>query len=205
MEDFLSENLAKPMPLDRPQWKVWVARKYEDDVKGILIWKAHHSLADGISSMGFNLQLDKSYDITKLLPFREISFFERWMVRLMGICYLPIIIWESYLRRRDRNPLHDGKRRLTGVKRVALSKGFDFLEIKKSACALNVTINEFMLSALSKATADLFKDRGDEKTKRMRICMPASIRWKQYMTFDEVKMENKFAPIPLKVDLESDP
>lgn len=62
-----------------------------------------------------------------------------------------------------------------------------------------------MISALSTATAKLFKDRGDEKSKRIRIAVPANIRWKQYETYEEVKLENKFAPLPLKVDLAIEP
>ena len=59
-----------------------------------------------------------------------------------------------------------------------------------------------MVSAMSIATARLFKDRGDEKSKRMRIAMPCNIRWKYYDSFEEVRLENKFAPMPLKIDLE---
>ena len=61
-----------------------------------------------------------------------------------------------------------------------------------------------MTGALSVAMARLFKKHGDEKNKRFRIAMPCNIRWKQYNTYDEVRMENKFAPMPLKVDLVED-
>ena len=125
------------------------------------------------------------------------------MLRAMVPIYLPIIIWESYLRRRDRNPLHDGRRKLTGQKRVVFSKEYNFLEVKAASRALGVTINELMISALSMATARLFKDRGDEKNQRMRIAVPCNIRWKYYDTYDEVELENKFAPMPLKIPLES--
>lgn len=192
------------MPFDKPQWRVWVQRKYQGDTKGIVIWKAHHSFADGISSMAMNLQLDEEYDIEKLLPFKPVGFMQRLMVRAMVPLYLPIILWESYLRRRDRNPLHDGRRKLTGEKKMTISKEFDFLTIKMASKSLKVTINELMIGALSTAVARLFKDRGDEKTKRMRIAMPCNIRWKYYETYDEVELENKFAPMPLKIDLEMD-
>ena len=61
-----------------------------------------------------------------------------------------------------------------------------------------------MTGALSVAMARLFKEKGDEKNKRFRIAMPCNIRWKQYNTYDEVRLENKFAPMPLKVDLVED-
>lgn len=180
-------------------------RKYLDETKGICIWKAHHSLADGLSSMAMNLQIDEKYDIEKLLPFKPIGFWQRVAVRCMAPFYFPLILWESYLRRRDRNPLHDGHRKLTGEKKCAISKEYDFLTIKMASKSLKVTINEMLVGALSTAVARLFKEKGDEKNKRMRICMPCNIRWKYYETFDEVKLENKFAPMPLKVDLDTDP
>lgn len=52
--------------------------------------------------------------------------------------------------------------------------------------------------------ARLFKKHGDDKNTRFRIAMPCNIRWKQYNTYEEVRMENKFAPMPLKVDLVED-
>lgn len=119
--------------------------------------------------------------------------------------YLPIILWESYLRRRDQNPLHDKRIKLTGEKKVAISKSYDFLTVKKASRSLNTTINELMVGALSTAMSRLFKEHGDEKSKRMRIFMPCNIRWKYYNTYDEVKLENKFAPMPLKIDLLNDP
>jgi len=154
--------------------------------------------------MAMNLQLDETYDTTKLITFKEIGFLQRLALRAMVPFYLPIIIWESYLRRRDRNPLHDGKRKLTGEKRVAYSKEYNFAKIKATSRTLGVTINELMISALSLATARLFKDRGDEKNKRIRIAVPCNIRWKYYNTYEEVKLENKFAPMPVKVPLETE-
>lgn len=85
-----------------------------------------------------------------------------------------------------------------------MSKEFNFTKIKAASRSLNVTINELMVSALSVATARLFKDRGAEDVKRMRIAVPCNIRWKYYTTYDEVELENKIAPMPLKIDLETD-
>ena len=150
------------------------------------------------------MQMDNEYDITKLIPFKKVSFINRCMLRAMVPFYVPVVLWQSYLRRRDRNPLHDGKRKLTGEKRCALSREFDFAEVKKTSRSLNSTINELMISCLQVTVARFFKEHGDEKNKRFRIAMPCNIRWKQYETFEEVKMENRFAPMPLKVAITSD-
>jgi len=52
----MSKHIAEKMPFDRPQWKVWAQKGYDNDKeKGIVVWKSHHSLMDGVSSMAFNL------------------------------------------------------------------------------------------------------------------------------------------------------
>lgn len=100
------------------------------------------------------------------------------MIRALVPFYIPIILWESYLRRKDRNPLHDGRRKLTGEKIVKISKEYNFQQIKQTSRNLKTTINEMMTSALSVAMARLFKEHGDDKNKRFRIAMPCNIRWK---------------------------
>ena len=184
---------------------MWLQRKFIDDTKGIAIWKSHHSFADGLSIFSWNLQMDETYDITKLIPFKPVPLYKRCLLRAMFPFYLPIILWESYLRRKDKNPLHPGRIKLTGDKKIALSKSFDFETVKKTSRLMGSTINELMIGVLSTAVSDLFKEMGDEQTKRMRIAVPCNIRWKYYDTYEEVKLENKIAPMALRIDLESDP
>jgi hypothetical protein len=49
---------------------------------GKMIWKSHHSLCDGVSVMSMNLQLDESYDVSKLLNFPDVSLWLRIFMRL---------------------------------------------------------------------------------------------------------------------------
>ena len=117
---------------------------------------------------------------------------------------IPILMFKESTRTIDKNPLHDGKRRLTGKKKIAMSPRHNFAEIKATSKALKVTINELMTSALSVAIKQLFEDRGDTKTDRMQIAVPVNIRWAPYKTYDEVQLENKFAPMPVKIPLDTD-
>lgn len=36
------------------------------------------------------------------------------------------------------------------------------------------------------------------------MVIPANIRFKHYETFEDIKFENKFAPIPLRIPIEED-
>lgn len=53
---------------------------------------------------------------------------------------------------------------------------------------------------------EYFVERGDDKTQSLNVLIPANIRWHHYYKREDVKQENKFAPIgvhlPLKQDLQ---
>ena len=49
----------------------------------------------------------------------------------------------------------------------------------------------------------IFREKGD-KNKEMKLVIPANIRFKFYPSPDKVKLENKFAAIPLTIPLVED-
>ena len=79
----------------------------------------------------------------------------------------------------------------------------DFSEVKNASKAFGCTINDVMTCALSNSLAKYFEKRKDSH-KRVNIMIPANIRWEMYETFEEVRLENKFAPIPLTIPVEKD-
>ena len=54
LEKYVAEWLPEVFPDEMPKWKVLVQRNYLGD-KGLVLFKAHHSFCDGISSMAVNL------------------------------------------------------------------------------------------------------------------------------------------------------
>ena len=157
-----------------------------------------------MSSMGLNLQLDETYDLTKMIEFKPFHWTVVWFYRLMVPFMIPSLIKAEFKRKIDRNPLHDGKRALTGKKKVALSDPYNFAEIKATSKILKVTINELLSASLAVALKRLFEERGDTKTDTVQLAMPVNIRWGPYATYDDVKLENKFSPMPIKLPLHSD-
>jgi len=97
------------------------------------------------------LQIEDIYDISKMIKFNPPPWWLPWFYRLMVPVMIPRMMLRELRRTVDKNPLHDGKRHLTGVKKVAHSPRHMFSEIKATSRALKITINELMLSALSVA------------------------------------------------------
>ena len=63
----MAEELGKPLPFNRPQFECYYIPKYQGSSNSIVVFKCHHSLGDGISLMGLNLQQGGHYDIGKLI------------------------------------------------------------------------------------------------------------------------------------------
>lgn len=61
-----------------------------------------------------------------------------------------------------------------------------------------------MLAVLSVSIKKYFVEKGDSKTERIKVAIPANIRWDAYKTYDEVRLENKFAILPIKLHLTQD-
>lgn len=84
LERFVSEEISKTMPEDKPQWQMWFVPKWaNDESQGLWIWKNHHSLCDGISCMALYLSIDNEYDTSKMIKFPKITLLNRLVLKLM--------------------------------------------------------------------------------------------------------------------------
>jgi hypothetical protein len=63
--------------------------------------------------------------------------------------YLPKVLIKYFAKKVDRNPLHDGKRILSGEKLASCSEEFPFKDVKATAKMLKVTINDLVIGCLS--------------------------------------------------------
>lgn len=64
--------------------------------------------------MALTLQCDDKYDPDKLLKMPSIPIYKRMMVRMMAPFFIPFIILEGLTKKVIINPLHDGRRELSG-------------------------------------------------------------------------------------------
>ena len=65
---------------------------------------------------------------------------------------------------------------------------------------LGITINDDIMCATSTAFLTLFQEK-KENVSEINIAIPANIRFKPYKNREDVKLENKFAAIPLKLPI----
>jgi hypothetical protein len=131
--------------------------------------------------------MDDEYDTSKVVKMSSPNPMFKWLLRAALIYTLPKYIWTSLMLRKDKNPLHDGVRELSGDKVTALeSKVFNFDEVKEASRSLSITINDLMTSALSMAVKRYFQAKGGPSAdaQAINIAVPVSMRWSGYETFE---------------------
>lgn len=87
--------------------------------------------------------------MSALMPIRSISFFSRLILRASFLLYLPRVILRLAMIKQDKNPLHDGKRNLSGNKLVGTSSDILFKDVKEASKKQNVTINDLITACLA--------------------------------------------------------
>lgn len=151
--------------------------------------------------MSFYCAMGDKYDISNLIPIKKVPFHLRMIARLSFPLYIPKLLYQAMSIKHSKNPLHDGARILSGQKRVASSSDFYLQDLKDISKSLKVTINDLLTACLASTIKQYFLSKGDTKTNKVNIVIPANIRFQHYETLEEIKLENKFAPVPLPIPL----
>lgn len=73
----------------------------DEKVKGITIFKAHHSFCDGVSIMCLTLALGEDYGRHYFVSSKDAKWYEALFVRLTSVFQIPAILKRTILARQD--------------------------------------------------------------------------------------------------------
>ena len=177
LEFFLSNTNNLLMPLDTPQWRAYVVLNYLNTNKTLILWRIHHSIADGSSALCMNMCLSGAYDKNQLMPYR-IGKRQRLYAILTMVTYIPTLFRHMLSINQDRNKL---KQRQWSSKAppeyaVALSTPKSIADLKRVSKQRGCTINDLVTLALCQTIFEL-RENPDEI---FSVCMPANIRSQHY-------------------------
>lgn len=127
--------------------------------------------------MNYHIGQGDTFDMDSLIPIRKISFFQRLMIRLSFIFYVPRLLIRLASIKREKHVLNDGERKLSGRKIAATSSDILFKDIKTAAKFKAVTINDLITSCLATGVKQYMILKGDKDTKKFNIVIPANIRF----------------------------
>ncbi|CDW90218.1 diacylglycerol o-acyltransferase [Stylonychia lemnae] len=205
LEEFCQNEINIPLPFNKPQWRLYYQEKYQEKYT-LIIWKQHHSLCDGVSCISHHLTHGGSdlLDISSLVPIKHISFMEKFLLRVSVPFQLIKFLVKMASLKQDKHLLHDGKRQLSGKKLCGTSSDLSFHDIRAASKKQKCTINDLVTACMATAMKQYLIMNGDKTTDKINIVIPANIRFGHYKTIKELKFENKFAPVPLVIPLDSD-
>ena len=219
---YIADNLNEKMPLDGPLARVYLHKYEPEDMdhlpesqrpKMIQIWKSHHSFCDGVSITTIPLAMSDEFDKSYFLQPPAPSFLQIVLIKLLSPFCIPAMVRDSFIAPNDMNTFTFKKNRegLSGKMNVITSPNLDLAELKKMSKAKGVTINDVVLSAFMTTLHSMLEEAEQAKPlkerqplpKSLQVIMPANIRFSFYESREKIKLENKFAAIPLVVPLTS--
>jgi NRPS condensation-like uncharacterized protein len=95
---------------------------------------------------------------------------------------------------------------MTGKLSISSSRKMKTADIKSLSKKSGVTINDIVLLSMCSSLKKYLKDKGDRAGDEdvetdIQIMMPANLRWGFYKSREDIKIENKFAALPIKMPL----
>ena len=182
-------------------WSFYYQPYIVDGKEGaISVFKNHHCFADGASSISMALAVSSEYDRSYFVGSGDVPYMLRIFTRLSFPFMIPYLIYDALRIKKDDNFLTKNKENLTGKVNCTSCSDLLLKDIKNLSKKVGVTINDLVTAAISMSLQRLLKEHG-ETPNQVQICIPANVRFEFYPTREEVKLENKFAAIPLKLPL----
>ena len=85
--DFLAANVNIPLPLDQPQWRMWIYENYSETESAIM-FKEHHVMADGLGILEIILTICDEFKPEAIIDFRPTT----WLKQLILYMISPLFI-----------------------------------------------------------------------------------------------------------------
>jgi hypothetical protein len=69
----------------------------------MIIFKAHHSLCDGVSVMCMTLALSEEYSRDYFVKSNDAKWYETIFIKIFSVFQIPMILSKTLFLRKDRN------------------------------------------------------------------------------------------------------
>ena len=205
----MAKEQSYRLPLDSFQWKVFVVPDFRKN-ESLFVYKVHHSLADGIANiLFFNDMTDEPTmeGYPNLLV--RLSFLQNVFIKISLPFYMNYLSLKMLIcLPRANNGFKNDKvvAKLSSHKNVEFVPDINLDDIKKRAQELStpkmkVTINDVLMTVLSKSIRDYLREHTDDKTTTsVRLACPFSLR-PPPKHLGDYTFDNNFAVISMKLRL----
>jgi len=195
LQNYIATIAHEALPDDRPRWRIEYIEDFEDGESAFLV-RIHHSMADGIAFVPVIFSLmDEMAPSPPPAPRAPPPLAARALNAVLAPLSIPGVLLGRAIWRPDRHALHGPP--VGGRKRVAWTRMLDLAEVKRFKNRFEATVNDVLMALVSGAIARYLETSGDQAVAQIRVSMPVNMR----PPGAPLKMENRFAAVPLTVPL----
>jgi len=195
LQDYIATIAHEALPDDRPRWRIEYIEDFEDGESAFLV-RIHHAMADGIAFVPVIFSLmDEMAPVAPPPKRPALPLGARALNAVLSGLSVPVVLLDRAIWRRDRHALHG--RVVGGHKRVAWTRMLPLEDVKRFKNRFEATVNDVLMALVSGAIARYLETAGDERVDHIHVSMPVNMR----LPGAPMKMENRFAAVPLTVPL----
>ena len=188
LSEVVSTIINEPLAEDRPLWYCCCIQTNFGNNDLALVFRIHHSLADGISLIQFLIH-QLSDKLTLQGSPQSYSSTDRFLLLAKAALIAPRYLLKLQFKSTDSNLLHGPD--LKGEKKVAWSDPIDLKLIKEIKAASGTTVNDVLMSCLSLAVRRYLQRKGVEDPSDITAAVPVDVR--ASVLSEKLAMDNKFA------------
>lgn len=179
LANFMEKQQSIRDEFDNVQWRAFLIEDYSD-TESVFVYKVHHCVADGISSILMCANLTDKPDV-KTFPYMALrfAFWQRALINLTVPLMIGFIsVQQLFCWRYERNGIKSARIEgsMSGLKSFALAKDIPLDYVKAKCGDLGVTLNEFIFGIISQTMKQCLEFHDDRETKSIRLAMPFSLR-----------------------------
>lgn len=160
------------------------------------VFRVTHSLADGVALTKFLINQLPDKSTPQKEPVKFTASTSKALLLAKAGLILPRFFIKLFLSFADRSILHGP--RISGAKKLAWHEGFELELVKQIKTATGTTVNDVLMSCLSRAIRRYFQRKGVENPPDFTASVPVDIRLSPASKKD-LRFQNKFSLIFLKL------
>lgn len=160
------------------------------------VFRMSHSLADGVALTKFLVDKLPDQSTPQKEPVKFTASTSKALLLAKAVLIIPCFFTKLLLSFADRSILHGPK--ISGAKKVAWHEGFDLEVVKQIKTVTGTTVNDVLMSCLSRAIRRYFQRRGVENPSDFTASVPVDIRLSAAAKKD-FSFQNKFSLVFLKL------
>lgn len=225
----ISRLMSQHLDRRRPLWEIWMVEGLEDD-HWALLSKTHHAMVDGVAGTDLlALLLDDQPEPTPAVPDNWHPDPQPSDVRLVGDALIDYVAspyeqWRAArsLIRSQRALVGAARRNLKGLSalmgviaeapsspligKIGPHRTYDwarasFADVKTIRNAFGGTVNDVVLTAITRGFRDLLESRGEDLSGQVvRTLVPVSVRKRDEQGTYNNRVSAMFADLPVHID-----